>query len=145
MIQFVPHIKLMTSPVQSPTGSCCLAKQSLFIVRTIRNTQTHSMDRMQSFSMLKQMVHIVTTGRAVAQVLSRRLLTAVTRVRSKLRSSGMCGGRRGNGAGFFQVPCFPLPILISPAAPHASSRADALGPLVAGVPSGLRLIPPSKF
>jgi hypothetical protein len=34
----------------------------LFIVRTIRNTQIHSVGRMQSFGMLKQVVHIVTAG-----------------------------------------------------------------------------------
>jgi hypothetical protein len=39
-----------------------LGKQSLFIVRTIRNTQIHCVGRMQSFGMLKQVVHIVTTG-----------------------------------------------------------------------------------
>jgi hypothetical protein len=43
------------SPLQS-----CLGKQPLFTVRTIRNTQTHSVGRMQSFGMLKRAVHIVT-------------------------------------------------------------------------------------
>jgi hypothetical protein len=37
-------------------------KQSLFIVRTIGNTQIHSVGRMQSFSMLKQVVHIESLG-----------------------------------------------------------------------------------
>jgi hypothetical protein len=37
-IQFVPHRKHVTSPLQSLS---CLEKQSLFIVRTIRNTQIH--------------------------------------------------------------------------------------------------------
>jgi hypothetical protein len=31
-IQPVPHRKHITSPLQSPTGLCCLGKQSLFIV-----------------------------------------------------------------------------------------------------------------
>jgi hypothetical protein len=61
-IQSVPNRKHITSPLRSPTGYCCLGKQSLFIVRTTRNTQIHSVDRMQSFSVLKQVVHIVTTG-----------------------------------------------------------------------------------
>jgi hypothetical protein len=39
-----------------------LEKQSPFIVRTIRNTQIHCVGRMQSFSVLKRVVHIVTTG-----------------------------------------------------------------------------------
>jgi hypothetical protein len=38
-----------------------LGKQSLFIVRTIRNTQIHCVGRMQSFSVLKQVVYKVTT------------------------------------------------------------------------------------
>jgi predicted component of type VI protein secretion system len=37
-----------------------LRKQSLFIVRTIRNT--HYVERIQSFSMLKQAVHIEPLG-----------------------------------------------------------------------------------
>jgi hypothetical protein len=37
----IPHSKHVTSPLQSPTGKCCFEKQSLFIVRTIRNTQIH--------------------------------------------------------------------------------------------------------
>jgi hypothetical protein len=39
----------------------CLGKQSLFIVRTIRNTQIHCVSRMQGFGVLKQVVHIVAT------------------------------------------------------------------------------------
>jgi hypothetical protein len=35
-------------------------EKSLFIVRTTRNIQIHSMGRMQSFSNVKQVVHIVT-------------------------------------------------------------------------------------
>jgi hypothetical protein len=31
-------------------------------VRTVRNAQLHSLGRMQSFGVLKQVVHIVTTG-----------------------------------------------------------------------------------
>jgi hypothetical protein len=39
--QSVPHRKHITSPLQSPTGSCCVEKQLLFAVRTVRNTQIH--------------------------------------------------------------------------------------------------------
>jgi hypothetical protein len=39
-----------------------LGKQSLFIVGTIRTTQIHCVGRMQSFGVLKQVVHIVTDG-----------------------------------------------------------------------------------
>jgi hypothetical protein len=40
----------ITSPLQSPTSQCCMGKQSLFIVRTIRNTQVHSVGRIYSNS-----------------------------------------------------------------------------------------------
>jgi hypothetical protein len=39
--QFVPHRKNVKSPLQSPTGQCCVGKQSLFTVRTVRNIQRH--------------------------------------------------------------------------------------------------------
>jgi thioredoxin-related protein len=39
-IQSVPHKKHFTSPLQRTTSYCCLRKQSLFIVRTVRNTDT---------------------------------------------------------------------------------------------------------
>jgi hypothetical protein len=35
----------ITSPLQSPTGYCCLGKQSLFTVGTVRSTQIHSVGR----------------------------------------------------------------------------------------------------
>jgi hypothetical protein len=35
-VEFVHHRKHITSPIQSLTGYCCLGKDSLFIVRTIR-------------------------------------------------------------------------------------------------------------
>jgi hypothetical protein len=40
--QAVPHRKHTTSLLQRPTGYCCLGIQSLFIVRTTRNTQIPS-------------------------------------------------------------------------------------------------------
>jgi hypothetical protein len=41
--------KHMTSPLQSPTGQCCLGKRSLFIARTMRNTQVHCVGRVRGF------------------------------------------------------------------------------------------------
>jgi hypothetical protein len=39
-------------------------------------------------------------GRAKAQVVSRRPLTAETRVRARANPSGICGGQSGTGTGF---------------------------------------------
>jgi hypothetical protein len=63
----------------------------------------------------------VKIGRAIAQAVSRRLPTAAAWVRAQDRSSGICGGQSGTGAGLLRVLRFPLPILISPTAPHSSS------------------------
>jgi hypothetical protein len=58
-----------------------------------------------------------TQGRALAQAISRWLPTAAARVRSQVRSCGICGGQSGTVAGFLQVLRFPLPILIPPTTP----------------------------
>jgi hypothetical protein len=57
-------------------------------------------------------------GRAIAQAVSRRFPSAVTRVRAQVRSCGICGGQSGTGAVFLRVLRLPLPIIISPTAPH---------------------------
>jgi hypothetical protein len=63
------------------------------------------------------MSNIKIRGRAIAQAVSRWLPTAAARVRSQVRSCGICGGQSGSGAGFLRVLQFPLPILILPTAP----------------------------
>jgi hypothetical protein len=50
------------SPFQRPVGSGCLVKPSLFIARTMRNTQMHTVDIIQSFSGLNHVVHIQPLG-----------------------------------------------------------------------------------
>jgi hypothetical protein len=57
-------------------------------------------------------------GRAVAQAVSRWLPTAAARVRSRVWSSGICGGESGVGASFLR---FLLPIFILPIAPQSPS------------------------
>jgi hypothetical protein len=71
---------------------------------------------------------------------SSDVLTAAARVRSQVRSCGICGGRSGIGAGFLQVLRFPLAIIISQTAPHSSSsiiRGWYNRPIVADVASEL--------
>jgi hypothetical protein len=60
-------------------------------------------------------------GRAIAQAISHWLSTAAARVRSQVKSRGICGGQSGAGASFLWVLRFPLPILIPPTAPCSSS------------------------
>jgi hypothetical protein len=61
------------------------------------------------------------SGRAIAQAVSRRLPTAAARVLSQVNSCGICGGQSGAAAGFIRVLRFPLPILSPSTAPRSSS------------------------
>jgi hypothetical protein len=60
-------------------------------------------------------------GRAIAQVVTRRLPTAAARVRAGDRSCGICGGQSGTWAGFLRLLRFPLLICTPPIAPRPSS------------------------
>jgi hypothetical protein len=75
-------------------------------------------------------------GRDIAQAVSRR-------VRTQVRSCGICGGHSGTEEGFLLVILFPLPILIPSTVPHQhlSSIAGTIRQLLAYVPSGLSLTP----
>jgi hypothetical protein len=52
-------------------------------------------------------------GHAVALAASRRLATAVARVRSRIKSRGIYGGQSDPGTGFFRVLRFLLPLMPS--------------------------------
>jgi hypothetical protein len=79
-------------------------------------------------------------GRTVAQEVSRWFPTSSAWVREQVRSCGICGEQSGNGAGFFRVLRFPLPLI--PTIPHPSPGAGTIGQIVVEVPSGLSLTPP---
>jgi hypothetical protein len=65
-----------------------------------------------------------TSGRAIAEAVSRWLPNAAARVQSRVWSSGICGGQCGAGAGFLRVLRFPLPISNHH---HLSSGAGTIG------------------
>jgi hypothetical protein len=71
-------------------------------------------------SYLREFTLLLGKGRAIAQAVSGRLPTAAARVRSQVRSCGICGGQSGTEAGFLRVLRFPLPILIPPTTAHSS-------------------------
>jgi hypothetical protein len=52
-------------------------------------------------------------GRAVTQVVSRRLPTAAARVRARFNSCVICGGHSATGTGFLRLLQFPLPLIHS--------------------------------
>jgi hypothetical protein len=58
-------------------------------------------------------------GRAIAQAVSRWLPTAAARVRTRVWSSGICGGQSAAGAGFLRVLQFSLPIFITANSPSS--------------------------
>jgi hypothetical protein len=60
-------------------------------------------------------------GNRISVMVSSRLTTATVRVPTQVKSCGICGRQIGTGAGFLRVLRFPLPILITPTAPHSSS------------------------
>jgi hypothetical protein len=64
---------------------------------------------------------ILERPRAIVQAVSRWHPTAAARVRSRVWSSGICGGQSGVGAGILRVLRFPLPIFIPPIAPQSPS------------------------
>jgi hypothetical protein len=73
----------------------------------------------------------VSQGCATAQAVSRRLPIAAVRVRSQIKSCGICGRKIGIGEGSFRVFLFP----------YSSSGAGTIGQLMADIPSGLSLTP----
>jgi hypothetical protein len=63
----------------------------------------------------------LSVSRAIALAVSRRIPTAAARVRAQVKSCGISGGQSDIGAGILRVLPIPLPILIPPTVPHASS------------------------
>jgi flagellar hook protein FlgE len=75
-----------------------------------RNWPTYSFESVPQRSNLSLYLikHHASQGRAIAQAVSRWLLTAAARVQTRVWSSGICGGQSGAGAGFLRVFRFPL-------------------------------------
>jgi hypothetical protein len=79
-------------------------------------------------------------GRAIAQAVSRWLPTAAARVRSRVWSSGICGGQSGGGAVFSEYFAFPCQSLFHKILHHLGQAT--IGQSVADVPSGSSWTPP---
>jgi hypothetical protein len=85
--------------------------------------------------------------RAKAQAVTRWLPTSTARVLARVWARGICGRKGGAGAGFLRVIRFPLPVFIPAIAPQSPSSLIwgwYNRPVVAAVPSGLRLTPLRK-
>jgi hypothetical protein len=83
-----------------------------------------------------------TSGRAIAQAVSRWFPTAAAQVRARVWSCRISSGQSGVGAGFLRILRFPLTISIPPIAPQSPSSIIwgwYNRPVVAAVPSGLSL------
>jgi hypothetical protein len=55
----------------------------------------------------------------MAQAVRNRLHNAEARVRSQVKSCGICGGKCNHWEGVLRVLRFPLPIFITPSAPNS--------------------------
>jgi hypothetical protein len=86
--------------------------------RSSEDTFSHCLSFKLLFLMCKE-------GRAIAQAVSRWLLTVAARVRAQVRPCGICGGQSGIVADFLRVLRFPLPIFIPPIAPQSPSPSGA--------------------
>jgi hypothetical protein len=73
---------------------------------------SHLSSGLLSSGFITEIFYTLVNGRAIAQAVSHWLPTAAARVRSRVWSSGICGGQIGAGAGSLRVLRFPLPIFI---------------------------------
>jgi hypothetical protein len=67
------------------------------------------------------------TGRAITQVVSRRLPTAAARVQTRVGTWDFVMDENGAGAGFLRELRFPLPIYIPSCSPQSSSLSPEAG------------------
>jgi hypothetical protein len=66
-------------------------------------------------------------GRAMAQVVSRRLLTVEARVRARANPCGICGLQSGTGTGFPQSSLvFPCKYIVPPSLSKLISSAECV-------------------
>jgi hypothetical protein len=78
-------------------------------------------DSVSHLTLKRESSNIQMNGRAITQVVCRRLSTTVARARTQIRLCEICSGQSGPGADFHRVLRFPLPIHIPPIASHTSS------------------------
>jgi hypothetical protein len=69
---------------------------------------------------------MVQSGRAMAQVVSRRPFAAEARVRARVNPCGICGGQSGTGTGFStSSSVFPLSISFHRRSPNSYHLGNA--------------------
>jgi hypothetical protein len=76
------------------------------------------------------------TGCAIAQAVSHWLSTTSARVRSRVCSSGICGGQSDTNAGFLRVLGFPCQSSFHQILHHNHLGHATIGQSVAAMPSG---------
>jgi hypothetical protein len=82
--------------------------------------------RAVAWQRVDQIRYNILLGRPIAQAVSRRLPIAESRVRTRVRSCGICGGQSGTGVGFLQVLRLLLLIRIPPIAPQLTSSSPSI-------------------
>jgi hypothetical protein len=79
-----------------------------------------------SFSLMFKTKLTFSDSRAMAQVVSRRPLTAEARVRARVNPCGICGGQSGTGTGSFPSPSvFPVNISFHRRSPNSYHLGNA--------------------
>ena len=83
--------------------------------RKMRREEKKKKMMMTTTTMMMMMI-----GRAMAQAVSPRPLTAEALVRSRVSPCGICGRQSGTGTGFSRSTPFP-PVSVIPSMPHTPS------------------------
>jgi hypothetical protein len=125
-----------TPEPRHPSSTCRAQGEHVIVKGVISYDSMYLTTQAKAFP--RKHLSMLAQGRAIAQAVSRRLATAAARVRARVMSCGICGGKSGIRAGFLRVLRFPLPIRIPLISPKSvKSEAGTIEQTVIAVPSGL--------